>query len=1397
MPKHENDFYLILGVAVTASLQEIAKAYRKLILQYHPDRNLDNREEAEAKTKLFNAAYEVLSDPVKREAYNQEYSAQFPSQSVVNTILVFNASDLMSVSAPVFSETQELVAMERVRFNLTQVIKEAGLLPAEIVKIGTENLDFGYALLFSPMTSSLNLKEVFQIYAAVAKQYFRDVSCDQTKREALLKFPKLINFLAEWYQFDFLEICKQLPDLVSGMLANAAITDELKEGGYEYVLLVFARLNLGIASQLVRESRFVAQLGISNIVTLIAHYGEVFEAVVMEAVDISLKKKLAIFQDLKAHKGQDQDGIELLWNDEILISLAKDDSSVALEIANYIVDHPELVADEFCKKLIPIIAVNKTAALLLWQLSGWDQQALVTLSVCQKEIALEILQGKRDVQNQYLVNQLPASVFFEHIRKHELVGDLVSELSKSDCNPELFLKLTGGELNRFVTLCGKEKFESLLTLSDAKLAKKYQAFLTIQDAVLQQNTSLERASVQQLVTDAGMDIWLLKLAQQSAYLAKTLFNCGYLGEKYFGQHAVHYLLKLAKIHEDLALCLIDDVERDIYLVMELSCHEAVRTKIKQSSHLRGKWQNLVDLLEAQHAFKNLDRTQVEDVIKFLDSDAVQYIDAIQMMQLGVIDERIVLHVLEQQQKFLRVLTGEVLFKFWQQYGFSVRAKIKDTPCEKVFDSYVLLLRVLSKKPVDHAYSADNVDNQMFFAQDSEDQYQQALDAIANLTFTEQDNPALLALILHLLDSAAKQKHAAAIEKLKELASQVKHPQFSCAIYFILNGQSESSAEALQWLRNAVILGSQAAQKIILADSEEGYQAFIVELIALAETNQDVMVCYVLYQLLHQRSCLQLSALDWLCKAAEHLSTAWNELKRLAKQDKHIYERLVEVTHKVPSASHYYDLFLEADKRQAWDEAEDWLLLAAQLREDYFTELKVKNDKWYLESHPEYINKINHAIPDFFDKYIVRLIGWLNTTPSDSELLFKLGALLSNRLLEEFNRKSTPRLFDPLKAANYLKQACELGHQSSLKLLINLAQQDTKTYQGCYDYVLYEYYQAHGNLELAQSSLVSAFEKGNVEVINGYQAFHLNPTIEQWQKVEAMYRLPDKTLALCCSEILKHTKDDYLFFFNRAADAYCKAVAKTENVESKEALFTELAEQGCIYATKYLDLDRVSGAQIEAWVTSASKKVSECKICDKQEFLSCMQEVAAKVENKTPEFEALLMKQANLKGDKTQDTSKNSKKDVEQVAASNSEEDVEQQLATSYLSLMEKVEGLLGKINNYCAQRTKEMQSFSYRFFHDANLTQIKLQNAKDLLDELEKIFSKLDAGFSKVIREDSLIDLTGGCAGALQGLLASARDANKKSETSHHGRLHQLFASKNQLGTILEDGVKTFNFHPS
>lgn len=71
MSKKHTKFYDLLEVPTTASQDEIKKAYRKMAMKWHPDKNPENKKEAEEKFKDISHAYEVLSDPQKKQTYDE------------------------------------------------------------------------------------------------------------------------------------------------------------------------------------------------------------------------------------------------------------------------------------------------------------------------------------------------------------------------------------------------------------------------------------------------------------------------------------------------------------------------------------------------------------------------------------------------------------------------------------------------------------------------------------------------------------------------------------------------------------------------------------------------------------------------------------------------------------------------------------------------------------------------------------------------------------------------------------------------------------------------------------------------------------------------------------------------------------------------------------------------------------------------------------------------------------------------------------------------------------------------------------------------------------------------------------------------------------------------------
>ena len=72
----KRDYYEVLGVDRNAEGEEIKKAYRKLALKFHPDRN-PNDKSAEEKFKELGEAYEILNDPQSRAAYDRFGHAAF------------------------------------------------------------------------------------------------------------------------------------------------------------------------------------------------------------------------------------------------------------------------------------------------------------------------------------------------------------------------------------------------------------------------------------------------------------------------------------------------------------------------------------------------------------------------------------------------------------------------------------------------------------------------------------------------------------------------------------------------------------------------------------------------------------------------------------------------------------------------------------------------------------------------------------------------------------------------------------------------------------------------------------------------------------------------------------------------------------------------------------------------------------------------------------------------------------------------------------------------------------------------------------------------------------------------------------------------------------------------
>ena len=109
----QRDYYDILGVNKNATPDELKKAYRKMAIKYHPDKNPDDHE-AEAKFKEAAEAYDILSNPEKKQRYDQ-FGHQAMGGAGRNTSGHMNMDDIFSHFGDIFGNEDTFFSGSRTR----------------------------------------------------------------------------------------------------------------------------------------------------------------------------------------------------------------------------------------------------------------------------------------------------------------------------------------------------------------------------------------------------------------------------------------------------------------------------------------------------------------------------------------------------------------------------------------------------------------------------------------------------------------------------------------------------------------------------------------------------------------------------------------------------------------------------------------------------------------------------------------------------------------------------------------------------------------------------------------------------------------------------------------------------------------------------------------------------------------------------------------------------------------------------------------------------------------------------------------------------------------------------------------------------------------------------------
>jgi len=280
MSLNRSSFYAILNVASNATTEEIKKAYKKLALQFHPDKN--HSISAANKFKQIQEAYETLSDPEKRKKYDEDgpkllsllMGALKKQNEVIGLCQLLVENKVISIPEEILISALEEASMKSIEVILHAVIQTGGSIneAALIVALGDPQKHG----LLKPILAGIEETKGFvtlKTFERVLKVKNIDVKFSEKfcsiliKQETIIPVEFLLRLNRKYNDFNFAVVQSQFSDPLSDL--NVAIKQEdYEKVAFFYKFLVIKKISLP-ETILIRALQLPDQ-AISNLVLRIA-----------------------------------------------------------------------------------------------------------------------------------------------------------------------------------------------------------------------------------------------------------------------------------------------------------------------------------------------------------------------------------------------------------------------------------------------------------------------------------------------------------------------------------------------------------------------------------------------------------------------------------------------------------------------------------------------------------------------------------------------------------------------------------------------------------------------------------------------------------------------------------------------------------------------------------------------------------------------------------------------------------------------------------------------------------------------------------------------------------------------------------------------------------------------